>query len=158
MAGDSCVIRRRSRENFGGEFAPQFESCVARLTDLVRHNRIIAWVNYDSHAFMIFRRASQHRRPADIDVLYRLRERHSRVRNGLFKWIKVYHHKIDGLDPVFRGRSLVLRIRPHIEQPAVHLWMKGFDTAIEHLRKTSIGAQVSDRETSLAQGLRRAAR
>src|SRR5712691_9729159 len=157
MLGDSRVISCRASEDLRRKRAAQFKGGVSCLTNLIRHNRIIGWVNYYGDAFMILGGAPQHRRSADIDVFYGFRKSYSRLRNGLFKRIKVYHYEIDGFNPVFHGGSLVLRVRPYIEQTTMHFWMQCFDAAIEHLRITGIGAQVSNRETSLAEGLRRSA-
>ena len=72
MRRNRGVVGRRARKNFGRQFAAQFERGVAILFDLAGDFRVIRRVNHHRHAVVVFRRAAEHGRSADVNVLNRV--------------------------------------------------------------------------------------
>ena len=84
---------------------------------------------------VILRRAAEHGRAADVDVLDRFLEGHVGLGDGLFKGVEIHHHEVDGEDAVRLRLGDVLRVFAQEEQAAVHLRVQRFDPAIHHLGK-----------------------
>ena len=157
IAGDLRVVGRRPRERAHGQPATRLRRRFARRGDLIGHLRVVRRVGHDRHALMIFGRAAQHRRPADVHVLNRVRQRHIRSGNGLLEWVQIHDHQIDGLDVMFAGSRLMGRVVPQIEQAAVDSRMKRFDPAVHHFRKPCVCAQIADHDAVLPQDFGRPA-
>ena len=67
--------------------------------------------------------------------------------------IEVHHHQVDRLDAVRANRRLVVCVAAEVEQPAVNLGVERLHPAVQHFRKTGVGAQVGDVQARLAQRL-----
>ena len=142
MRGNGAVISRGAGKNFRRQFAAQFQRCVAAPGNLFRNLRVIKRVHHHRHAVMIFRRAAQHRRPADINVLNRIVQAHVRLGDGLLERIKIHHDEINRLNAMCADGGFVRLVAANEQQAAVDFRMQGFDAAIEHFGKAGVFADV----------------
>ena len=120
-------MARRSRS-----FSVVSPSCIAHIFE---HRVVVCGINDDRDRFIIFRRASNHRRAADVDVFNCFRESYARLRNGGFERIKIDRHQIDRIKAAFTRFCFVFRVAAFVEKPAMHAGMQSFHPAIEHFRK-----------------------
>ena len=100
---------------------------------------------------MVFRRAAQHRRPADVDVLNRVVQFHVRPGDGLLEGIKIYDDEINRPNVMCADCGFVRFVAANEQQAAVNFWMERFDAAIEHFGKAGVFADVFHRQPGLAQ-------
>ena len=100
---------------------------------------------------MIFRRAAQHRRSADVNVFNRVVQTHVRLGDGLLEGIKIHHDEINRLNVMRADGGLVRLVAANEQQAAVDFRMQGFDAAIEHFGKAGVFADVFHRQPGLAQ-------
>src|SRR5882672_4933662 len=138
MRGDGRIIRRGARKHFSCEPLPEFEGGVPRFFNLLRDNAVILWIYNHRDALMVFRRAPQHGRTADINVLNGFGERDVGPGDGLLEWIKIYDHQVDGLNAMGTRGSLMAFVTPHKQQRAMDLRVQSFDAPIEHFRKSGV--------------------
>ena len=134
----------------------------ARLSGLDRERRdhgvVVRRVAHDRHALVVFRRAAQHRRTADIDVLDRFLEVHAGFRHGLLERIKIHHDEIDQRDVVFLRLRQVVRFVAAAKEPAMDFGMQRFHAAFHDFGKAGVLADFRDRQSFLGQKLRGASR
>ena len=139
IIGNGPVVARGKVEHFGREARPQAgRRRPAAGLHLAQDFRIVARIAHHRDRRVILRRAAQHRRPADVDVLDRLFARHTAAGHGLFKGVEVDHHQIDRRDAMRRRLCLVGRKITAEEQPAMDHGVQRFDPAVEHFRKTGM--------------------
>ena len=99
---------------------------------------------------MILCRTAQHGRPANINILNGVLQSDIRFSHGFLKRIKIYHHQIDRLNAVLSAGGFVLRIAAQVQQSAVHFRMQRLHTAIHHLRKAGVIADIHHLQTRFA--------
>ena len=151
------VISRRARINFGRKFAAQFQGGVAAFGNLLCHLRVIRRVNHDRDAVVVFGRAAEHRRPADVNVLDRVVQAHVRLGDRLLERIKIHDHQINRRDAMFFDGGLVRFIAANEKQAAVDFRMQRLHAAIQHFGKAGVFADVLHGEAGVAQCFGRAA-
>jgi len=101
VARDGGVVLRRAGIHFLGQLATQFRRCVAAvLPHRIQHTAIIRRIADHGHRAVIFRGGAEHRRPADVDVLDRLLERHSGFADGRLEPVQVHTDEIDRQEAV----------------------------------------------------------
>ena len=100
---------------------------------------------------MIFCRAAQHRRPADVNVLNRVVQSDIRLRHRLLEGIKIHHDEINRLNVMRANGGFVRFVAANEQQAAVDFRMERFDAAIEHFGKAGVFADIFHRESGLAQ-------
>src|SRR5688572_14961585 len=106
MGGYEGVVCAGASENTGCEFATQLKGSVAALSNLVGHISIVGRGYNNGDTIVIFRRATQHRRPTDIDIFDGFFKCDVRPGNRLLKGIEIDDYQINGTDAVFVGRLL----------------------------------------------------
>ena len=107
---------------------------------------------------MVLGGCPQHGWPTDVDVFNDLLIPHPVLLQGLDKWVEVDHQEVDGLKASrSQGGHLVISITP-CKEPAMDSGVQGLDATIEHLREFGDVLDWGDRQASLAQGGRGAAR
>ena len=72
----------------------------------------------------------------------------------MLEGVKVHNHEIDGRNPVPLCLVPMLHAVALLQQPAVHLGVKGFHPPLKKLRRTSVVGHVKHRQTGVPQGLR----
>ena len=157
MRRNRAVIGRRARKNFGRKFAAQFQRGVAAFGNLSCHLRVIRRVNHDRDAVVVFRRAAEHRRAADVNVLNRVVQAHIRLGDRRLERVQIHDHQINRRDAVLFGGGLVRFIAADEKQAAVDFRVQRLHAAIQHFGKAGVFADVLHRETCVAQCLGRAA-
>src|SRR3954466_15576906 len=90
-----------------------------------------------------------HRWAANIDVFDDLFEIHTCFGGGLLERIKIHHDHVDGRDPVLLDCSAVRSDLATVEDAPVHLWMKCFHPAVEHLWESGQVGDVAHRDPLL---------
>ena len=115
---------------------------------------VVGGIDDDGDGLVILRRAAQHRRPADVDLLDRFLEFDSGFRDRRFERIEIHHHEIDRLDPVLARGGFVLLVPAQVEQAAVHFRVQSLHPAVEHLRETGEGGDAANLDPFLPQELR----
>jgi hypothetical protein len=157
MRGNGRVVSRRACVHFCGQLPPQLQRGVAAGLDLLGDRGVVGRVHNHRHAVVIFRRASQHRRPADVNVLNGVVQRDVRFGDRGLERVEIHHHEINGCDVVVLHGCFVLRVAPDVKQPAVDFRVQRLHPAIEHFRETGVLADVLYREARLPQGFSRSA-
>ena len=105
---------------------------------------------------MIFRRAADHRRTADVDILDHLLEG-AAAPQRLLERIEIDDEQIDRRDIMGQHRRLMRGIFAYRQQPAVNARMQRLHAAVHHFRKAGQLRRVLDRQACLRQGSRGAA-
>jgi len=82
---------------------------------------------------MVFCRCTNHGRPTDIDIFYRIVKRTIGFSDRLLKWVQVHHYQINGGNTVFL--HYVCIDLPATEYAAVDFWMQCFHTATHNFGK-----------------------
>ena len=143
--GDGRIIRRRARVGFLCQLAAQLERGGARVRlHLGKHARIVGDIDDDRDRRMVLGRPTDHRGPADIDVLDAILVGGA-FRDGRLEWIEIDDEEIDRRDDVCPGLRLVLGIAADGEQSTVNRGMQGLQPPIHHLWKAGVVGDVLDR-------------
>ena len=109
--GDGTVISRRRRERFARQPGTRFPRNASAISlEFFQDPGIIGGVHKNRDILEIFRGRAQHRGTANVDVLDQLFQGHAGLHRGFFEGIKIHHHHVDELDPVFLYLRLVLRV------------------------------------------------
>ena len=151
MRGNGAVIGGSARKNFRCQFASQFECRIAVGGNLFRDFRVIQRINDHRDTVVIFCRAAEHGRPADVNVLDRVVQRHVRSGDGLLERIKIHNDEINRLNVMRADSGFVRFVAANEKQTAVDFRMERFDAAIEHFGKAGVFADVFYHEPGLAQ-------
>ena len=110
-----------------------------------RISRILRGAGGDGREGVILGRRADHRRPADVDVLDRLVERHARPGDRGLERIQIDHHQLEGEDAVLGQGLHVVGIIVPAEDAAVDLGVQRLEPAVHHLGKAGIVGDVADR-------------
>ena len=150
MIGDHSVISggvfvgADSEVKTGGEC-----SVPVMRRDLIEHALVVVG-RYDNRDItMILRCGANHRRAADINVLYRILQRAIGSRNGGFEGIQIDHHEIDWRD-VMCGHDVVVGATS-AQDPTVDFWVQGFDPAVHHFGKAGVIGDLDDVDAFFAE-------
>src|SRR5205823_3515349 len=134
-------------ERLDREMLAQFQRRLAIVLAHVFQNAVvIGRIDHDRDRFVVFGRAPNHRRPADVDVLDRLGQGHVRFLDGLLERIEIYHDQIDWLETTFPRFGFVFGVAAFVKQTAVDARVQSFDPAFEHFGKRSETGDVADRD------------
>ena len=96
---------------------------------------------------MVLGRRADHGRPADVDLLNRLVERHTGLADRGFEGVKIDHNQLEGQDAVLGQGLHVFGVIVPAENAAVDLGMKRFEPPMHHLGKTGVVRHVADRNS-----------
>ena len=143
-AGNRGIIGRGARIGERGEFLAQAEPERAAVRfDRVRHPVVIGRIGDDADIGVVLGRRTDHRRPADIDVLDHggvIAARGAHVLEG----IEIDHRQIDGADIVGFHRGGVFGVVADRQQAAMHTGMQRLHPAIHDFRKAGQFRDVAD--------------
>ena len=114
---------------------------------------VVGWVDNDGDALVVFGRAAEHRRTADVDVLDGVLEGDIRLGDGLLERVEVHDDEIDRADTVLGGGGSVFLIFAQEKQAAVDLGVQRLDAAVEHLGETGVVAEFLRLDAGLTQHL-----
>ena len=155
---DHTVISRRCRIGFCRTFAAEVIAGFAvAFLQLGNQGIIIGRIGQDRHKGVVFGCATDHRRPANVDILDDFIARCA-FGHRLRKRIEVHHHKVDGANMVLGHGGDVFGIIAHREEAAMHHRMQCLDAAVHHLGKASKLADVLHRQASGTERFGRPAR
>ena len=144
---DGAVVIGAFDEGFNGQVLAQLQRRLAVIVAHVfEHALVIGGLDHDRDRLVILGGATDHRGPADVDVLDRFGQRYVRFRDGLREWIQIHDHQIDWLKTALTCFGLVLRVTPFVKQPAVHTRVQSFDTPFQHLGKCSETGNLTRRD------------
>ena len=107
---------------------------------------------------MVLRRAAEHGRAADVDVLDGVFKRAVGLRDGGFEGIEVHDDEVDELDAVLLGFVEVLMRIAAAEEAAMDLGVQGLHAAFHDLGEARVLADVRHRQAGVTEHLRSAAR
>ena len=145
-----AIVPTRRCKNFYCQPRPRRRQCRAAVRFHLRHHRrIIRRIYHHRHARMIFRRAPQHARPADVDIFNRIVQRDIRLGDRFLERIKIHHHQINRLDIVLGRRRFVFGIPANEQQAAVNFRMQRLHPAIHHFWETGELADFHHRHARL---------
>ncbi len=131
---DRGIVRGGPCIGFSRKLLAQLERHPALLPYRLEHALVIVGIDNHSDVGVVLGRRADHRGPADVDVLDRLRVG-GVLGDGCLERIEVDHHQVDGADPMLVHRRLVRGVVAHGEEPAMHLGVQRFDPAVHHLGK-----------------------
>ena len=158
-AGDGSIVGARLLEHRKGKaLARGQRRCTIVRAHLVQHRVVVGRVCDHRDEGVVFRRATQHGRPADVDVLDRVGVIHVRLGHRLLEGVEVHHHHVDGLNAVGVRVVHVTLVVAARKQAAVHLRVQGLHPPVHDLGKTGEVLDGDDGHARLHQRLRRAAR
>ncbi len=123
---------------------PQFQRRAAVGRDLLENLGILPGVGGDRREGVVLGRRPDHRRPADVDLLDRLVERHVRLADGGFERIEIHHDQFEGEDAVLGQRLHVLGVVVPAEDAAVDLRMERLEPPVHHFREAGVVGHVAD--------------
>ena len=156
---DRPIVGRGAAEGLTREaIARVVSEAAARRAQLVDHGSILRRVRDDRDARVVLGRGPDHGRPADVDLLDRLRQGHIRPRHRRLKGIERHHDQVDGRDPVLLER---VQVRGHVatrQDPPVDLGMQGLHAPVHHLGKSGDVRDVANGDARFPQEPRRPAR
>ena len=108
------------------------------------------------HVLVVFRRAADHGRPADVDVFDLVLEGRAALQ-GRLERIEIDDQKVDRGDVVGDHRGLMRRIGADREQSAVDAGMQRLDPPVHHFGKSGDLRDVDHRQPGVAERRRRPA-
>ena len=97
------------RESFRRQPLPRCRSQFPTLCgEFLGYCSVVRRINHNGHVCMILRGRTDHRRPADVDILDGLVEGAAGFRDRCFKRVEIDDHDVDLSDTMFRHDFLVL--------------------------------------------------
>ncbi len=123
VGGDHRIVLGRVGICLCRELQTGFDRGVSRGFDLADDTVVIGRIAHYRHVLIVLRRASQHRRAADIDILYGVLHRNVGFGDRLAERIEVHAHHVDELDAVLFQSLQVALVVAARQQTAVHLGM-----------------------------------
>jgi hypothetical protein len=143
------------RKGRRGQFPPQLGRGAALGRNLLQDRRVLPGIRGNRGKGVVLGRGTDHGRPANVDLLDRLFQRHAGPGHGSLERIQVDHDQLEGHDAVFGQRSQVVGMVVPAKYPAMDLRMEGLESAVHHLGEAGVLGHVADRD---ALGLQVAAR
>jgi hypothetical protein len=107
-ARDGGVVRGRVSERLARQVEPEHCRRASWGVERGEHLRVVRGVDDDEHVTEILRGGTHHARPADVDLLDEIVERHVGPRRGLHERVEVHDDEIDEADAVGPGGLEVL--------------------------------------------------
>src|SRR5437867_10180527 len=154
-AGDGFIVRCGEPERLEGKAPAQGKRRRAPVsTHLQKDLGVLVRRRDHGDVSVVLGPATDHRRPADVDLLHRLFTADARTSDGGCKRIKVHGHEIYGAQMVLFHGLEVLRVIAAVENPGMDAGMERFDSAIEHFGKAGEGLDLDDRKADIAEDLR----
>ena len=114
--------------------------------DLLEDLAVLPGVGGDRREGMVLGRRADHRRPADVDLLDRLFERHARLADRGFEGVEIDDHQFEGQDAVLGQGLHVLGVVVPAEDAAVDLGMQRLEPPVHHLGEARVVRNVADRD------------
>ena len=151
VLSDRAVVGSGAGVHLDGQLAAEFECGFAVLRELIGDAVVVGGIDDDSDALVVFGRAAKHRRAADVDVLDGILEGDIRLGDGLLERVEIHNDEIDRPDAVLGGGGGVFLIFAQEKQATVNLGMQRLDSAVKHLRKSRVVAEILHFNASLAQ-------
>ena len=136
IASHGRVVARRVRVGLRCEPSARLLAHTAVRRNLVQDAGVVAGVHHDAHAIVILRGRTDHRRPADVDVLDRVFECAIRLRDRRGERIEIHHHQIDRIDAM-RAHHFIVDVATS-QQSAVNLRMQRLHATIHDFRKAGV--------------------
>ena len=99
VAGDGGVVVGRVGEHLGGELAPDLGADRAARSS-PSTSWIVRGIHDRQHELVVLGRRAEHGRPADVDVLDGVLERHVGLGDGHLERIEVHRDQVDRADAV----------------------------------------------------------
>ncbi len=121
------------------------------VLQVVDHCRVVLGVDHDGDILVVLRRAADHGRAADIDILDGVRQGATGLGHGGGERVEVDRHQIDRRDAVL-GHDCTVQITT-AEDAAVDLRMQGLHPAIHHFREAGVVGDFDGGDAILAQQL-----
>ena len=106
---------------------------------------------------MIFRRAANQRRPADVDLLDRFFVGHACVGHRRFERVQIHDDQLERHDPMLLHRCPIVGPIVPAQNSAVYFGMQRLQSAVHHLWKAGVGGNLDHFQSRLLQMLSRAA-
>jgi len=157
VAGDGGVVAGGALENLQGELAAQ-RVHLGLVAHGLEHGVVVGGIADDGHALVVLRRAAQHRRAADVDILDGLFEGDALLGDGLLKRVQVDDHQVDHRDAVGTRLGEMGFLVATAQQAAVDFRMQGLHAALHDLGETRVLAHLGDRQAFFGQKFGGAAR
>ena len=146
IVGDRPIVKGRVGKGLAGQLPPQFQRGAAVGLDLLEDLAVLPGVGGDRREGMVLGRRADHRRPADVDLLDGLLERHARLADRGLEGIEVDDHQLEGQDAVLGQGLHVLGVVVPAEDAAVDLGMQRLEPPVHHLGKARVVGNVADRD------------
>ncbi len=145
IRGDPRIVGSRVGEHLGREAAAPLGRRAA-VRQLRQDAVVVLGIDDHDHRFVVLCGRAQHGRPADVDLLDRLREGHVRSADRLLERIKVDRDQIDRRDVVRRhGRDIPGMVAAG-QKAAVHLGVQRFQAAIHNFGEPGDRLDRGDRD------------
>ncbi len=154
---DGRVVAGRVRERLPGQPEPDLHRRAARLVERGEHAVVVGRRGDDEHVLEVLRGGTDHRRPADVDVLDQGLERRGGLRGRLAEGVEIDDHEVDGRDAVAREGLEVAGVIAAREDAAVHERMQRLDAAVHHLGRAGDLRHLEHGKPGPGEGLCRAA-
>jgi hypothetical protein len=145
------VICGRMSKRRPSQLAPQVRRRRPPVTNLIQNALIVRRLTRDRDKRMVLGRTPHKRRPADVDLLNRLFDRHAALGNRLLKRIKIYDHQLKRHNALLRNRRHIVRTIATAKNAAVDFWMQRLDAPVHHLRKAGVRRNLAHRDAGLLQ-------
>ena len=153
--GDRRVVGGGAREGLRREAGAK-RARYAAFPQRGNERGIVAGLGHDGDPGGVLGGGADHRRPADVDVLDRLRRLRA-LRDGRLEGIEVHDQAIDPLDAEALHRGAVVGVVAKREQPAVDARVQRLHAAVHHLRHAGQRGDVDDRKPGVGERPRGAA-
>lgn len=99
VLGDDGIVGRDVGERLCGKRAPTLQRHAAPA-QLIEDRGIVGGIGEDRDRLKVLRGGANHRRPANVDLLHRVRQRHRRVADRGREWVQIGGDEVDRRDPV----------------------------------------------------------
>ena len=144
VVGNSAIVFRRMSKRRSRQLGSRFQGRAAVSANLFQNASVLRRVGRNGRKGVVFRRRSNQRRTADIDLFNRLSHRNVRLGNGFLERIEVNHDQLEGQNAVFFQTLHVRRVVVPAQNSAEYLRVKRLQTPVHHFRKSGIGGNFVD--------------
>ena len=125
------------------------------VLQVVDHCRVVLGIDHDGDVLVVLRRAADHGRAADVDVLDGVRQGASGLGHRGCERIEVDRHQINRRDAML-GHHCAIQVAA-AEDAAVDLRVQGLHPAVHHLREAGVVGHFDSRDAVVTQQLEGAA-
>ena len=106
------------------------------VCELAKYDLIVFRIDYNGNVLIIFRRAPEHRRSADIYVFDSFLKLYVGLFYSLFERIQINDHNVYSIYVELFKLLHMLFIGTHCQKPCVYGRMKGFDSSVKAFGET----------------------